>query len=150
MFNWILDRLFGDHASNKMFNDLEVSVAALLVLTAGMDDHLDQTERDTIGRLLSKRFDLSNEASRMLIEAAERSVEHSNQIFPFVQCAVGQLSPDQRIELIEMLWELAYADGVLTPDEDALIRRIAGLIYVSDYDRGAARWRTRRLLGFSD
>jgi uncharacterized tellurite resistance protein B-like protein len=40
-----------------------------------------------------------------------------------------------------MLWEVVYSNGVLTGDEDALIRRVAGLIYVSDRDRGEARRR---------
>jgi uncharacterized tellurite resistance protein B-like protein len=46
-----------------------------------------------------------------------------------------------------MLWEVAYADGVLDADEDALIRRVAGLMFVSDQDRGFARRRVRERLG---
>jgi uncharacterized tellurite resistance protein B-like protein len=45
-----------------------------------------------------------------------------------------------------MLWEVAYSDGALTGDEDALIRRVAGLIYVSDRDRGDANRRARERL----
>ena len=51
------------------------------------------------------------------------------------------MSPGERIQLIEMLWDVAYADGVLDPEENLLIRRIAGLIYVSDRDRVLARQR---------
>jgi uncharacterized tellurite resistance protein B-like protein len=46
-----------------------------------------------------------------------------------------------------MLWDVAYSDGVLTGDEDGLIRRVAGLIYVSDRDRGDAKLRVRERLG---
>jgi uncharacterized tellurite resistance protein B-like protein len=52
-----------------------------------------------------------------------------------------QMTPDERIHLIEMLWEVAYADGVLDPEEDLLIRRVAGLVYVTDRDRVLARQR---------
>jgi uncharacterized tellurite resistance protein B-like protein len=56
------------------------------------------------------------------------------------------MDPQQRIVLIEMLWEVAYADGVLDPEEDVLLRRVAGLIYVSDADRVAARQRVLQRL----
>ena len=53
---------------------------------------------------------------------------------------------EERIGVIEMLWDVAYSDNVLTGDEDALIRRVAGLIYVSDWERGEAKRRvTQRL-----
>jgi uncharacterized tellurite resistance protein B-like protein len=51
------------------------------------------------------------------------------------------MTPDERVDLVEMLWEVAFADGVLDPEEDLLIRRIAGLIAVSDRDRVLARQR---------
>src|ERR1700724_844109 len=55
--------------------------------------------------------------------------------------AVRKFSEEERIGIIEMLWEVAYSDGLLTGDEDALIRRVAGLIYVSDWERGEAKRR---------
>ena len=54
---------------------------------------------------------------------------------------VEKMEYEERVHLIEMLWDVAYADGVLDPNEDTLIRKVAGLIYVSDHDRGAARRR---------
>ncbi|MBS0281793.1 MAG: TerB family tellurite resistance protein, partial [Proteobacteria bacterium] len=55
--------------------------------------------------------------------------------------------PAERIQLIEMLWEVAYADGVLDPEEDLLIRRIAGLIAVEDRERVLARQRVAARMG---
>jgi uncharacterized tellurite resistance protein B-like protein len=78
---------------------------------------------------------------RALVEEAEATVRHSTQFFPFTQQICKQLQPEARAQIIEMLWEVAYADGVLDPQEDMLLRRIAGLIYVSDGERGAARKR---------
>ena len=51
------------------------------------------------------------------------------------------MSAEQRAEIIEMLWKVAYSDGVLDPYEDALVRQIAGLIHVPDRERGLARRR---------
>jgi len=52
---------------------------------------------------------------------------------------VKQISHEDRGHILEMMWEVAYADGVLEPHEDMLLRRIAGLIHVSDRERGEAR-----------
>ena len=71
--------------------------------------------------------------------AATKASQDSVQIFGFTRGMAQRLSYDERVHIIEMLWDVAYADGVLTPEEDSLIRRVAGLIYVSDGDRGAAR-----------
>jgi len=59
---------------------------------------------------------------------------------------VENFTEEERIGVIEMLWEAAYSDGALNGDEDALIRRVAGLIYVSDMDRGEAKRRARMRL----
>ena len=62
-------------------------------------------------------------------------------VFPFTQEICKRLEPEARAQIIEMLWQVAYADGRLDPQEDMLLRRIAGLIYVPDGERGAARKR---------
>jgi len=127
------------------------SAAVLLVEAARMDATFDQKERATIERLLAERFSLSPDATRQLVALAEEKAEHSSQLYPFTRLAVERMDETHRIRLIEMLWEVAYADGVLDADEDALLRRVAGLIYVSDQDRGAARQRVlARLARSSD
>jgi len=55
--------------------------------------------------------------------------------------------PEQRVQIVELLWETVYADRILTAEEDSLVRRVAGLLYVSDRDRGAARLRVMKRLG---
>jgi uncharacterized tellurite resistance protein B-like protein len=122
-------------------DDLQVAVAVLLVEAARMDAEFDEKERAAIQRLLAQRFSLSADTAGQLIALAESKAERSNQLYPFTRIAVERMDEQQRIRLIEMLWEVVYADGTLDADEDALIRRVAGLIYVSDQDRGGARQR---------
>jgi uncharacterized tellurite resistance protein B-like protein len=122
-------------------DELQLAVAALLVEAARMDDSFDAAERSTIERLLAARFDLTPEAVHTLVEAAEQRVRDSAQYFPFTHMITTRLSTEQRVGIIEMLWEVAYADGVLDPQEDMLLRQIAGLIHVPDRDRGLARQR---------
>ena len=122
-------------------DELETAVAVLLIEAARRDDTFDGVERSKIEELLAEKFQLSPEATRQLMTEAEATADRTSQLYPFTRMAVERMSPEQRVKLIEMLWEVAYADGVLDPEEDALVRRIAGLIYVSDADRVGARLR---------
>jgi uncharacterized tellurite resistance protein B-like protein len=124
-----------------------VAAAAVMVEAAQMDEHFDTVERQAIRRILGERFGLKPEETVTLLAAAERANEQTAQLFRFTHILVSRLTPEQRIPIIEMLWEVAYADGALAAEEDALIRRIAGLLYVSDRDRGLARQRVLHRLG---
>jgi uncharacterized tellurite resistance protein B-like protein len=149
MFNNILSFLAGAAGSSVPgnFDKLQVAVAALLVHAATMDDTFDAVERLTIERLLGERFGLAPDAVGRLLVKAERQADESSQLYPFTRIAIERLDNAGRVLVIEMLWEVAYADGVLHPDEDALVRRLAGLLYVSDYDRGEAKKRVLARVG---
>jgi uncharacterized tellurite resistance protein B-like protein len=121
--------------------ELQLAVAALLVEAARMDDSFGPEERTTIERLLAARFELTPEAVGTLVAAAEQRMRATAQYFPFTHAITTRLSTEQRVAIIEMLWEVAYADGVLDPQEDMLLRQIAGLIHVPDRERGEARKR---------
>jgi uncharacterized tellurite resistance protein B-like protein len=143
MIDRVLDFLTGRTAPDPSTraDELELAVAALLVEAARMDDQFDARERAAIARVLAEKFDLSSEAVRSLMDAAESAVAESTQFFPFTQQIVKRISPGDRAQILEMMWEVAYADGVLDPQEDALLRRIAGLIHVPDQERVLARQR---------
>jgi uncharacterized tellurite resistance protein B-like protein len=143
MIDRLLDFLSGRAAPAmaQSTDDLEHAVAAVLIEAARMDENFDATERSIIERLLAAKFDLAPQAVNSLIEAAERTVQNSTQYFPFTRQINARLSADERVHIIEMLWKVAYSDGTLDPYEDMLLRRIAGLIHVTDRDRGLARKR---------
>jgi len=122
-------------------DDLQLAVAALLIEAARMDDDFGAEERAAIERILAERYHLPAAELRELVAAAEDAVRGSTQFFPFTRRIVQRIGPEDRAHILEMMWEVAYADGVLDPHEDALLRRIAGLIHVSDQERGAARKR---------
>jgi len=128
-------------------DDLQIAVAVLLIEAARMDDKFDPHERGTIEALLEHKFQLSHDETQQLLKLAEETAERSHQLHPFTRLAVERMEPARRIRLIEMMWEVAYADGKLDPDEDVLLRRVAGLIYISDEDRIAARQRVLSRIG---
>ena len=122
-------------------DDLQLAAAALLVEAAVMDGTFDADERRTIGTLLEESFDLDGEATETLIAVAEQAVNDSTQHYGFARVVKDNFSHDERVRMIEMLWEVAYADDELHHYEANLLRRISGLIYVSDRDSGLARKR---------
>lgn len=136
----------GTGAQDKA-DELELAVAALLIEAAEIDGHLDEPERASVRRILERRFALDEAAVRALVTAAERQAERSTQLFGTIRLVNAHFSHAKRVELIEMLWEVAFADGTLDPLEDAMVRRVAGLVDVSDRERGEARLLVLRRLG---
>ena len=115
--------------------DLRLSVAVLLLEAARQDDAFDPAERATIEALLTSRFGLSHDECVALMEKAQARSARMVQIHGHTSEIAETMTHDERIHLIEMLWDVAYADGVLDKEEALLIRRVASLIYVSDRDR---------------
>ncbi len=152
----MIDRLksliFGEDPSgaSPTSDSPRLAAAALLVEAAMMDGQRDERETARIHLLLKERFGLSAEAAQGLLEQAIRLQAEASQLFPFTKAIVDHFSLDQRRELIEMLWEVAYADGHLHDYEANLVRRIAGLVHVTDQESGAARRRAMAVLGLSD
>ena len=100
-------------------DELQIAVAALLVETARVDDDARRcASGQLIDRLLERRFGVSAERGGALEQVAERRAERSAQLFGFARTINERLPRERRIEMIEMLWEVAYADGVLDPLED--------------------------------
>ena len=136
--------------ADKVEDERQIAAAALLVEAATLDDVFDDDERATIAAVLGQHFAIDAEACTALIEAAEEAQEESNHLLRFTRTIKDSYSPEDRIEIIEMLWEVAYADGVLHDYEANLLRRVGGLIYVSDQDRGEARKRGLTRMGLDD
>ncbi len=118
-----------------------MAAAALLVEAACMDGTVDDNERDTIARLLCSSFGLEAAAAAELIETATRAVEETSQLYAFTRLINDRYSHEERVGMIEMLWEVAYADGHLHDYESNLVRRVSGLIHVPDRESGEARKR---------
>lgn len=126
---------------------VRVAAAALLVEAAMMDETFDDRERAHVFDLLSARFSLSAEETRALIAKAEQAVADSTQWLAFTRVLKDGFSHDERIEMVEMLWQVVYADGVLHDHQASLMRQIGSLVYITDRERGEARKRALGRLG---
>ena len=122
-------------------DEFHLAAAALLVHAASVDAHFGDDERAMIMRLIETRLELTKEEARALFNAAHEAADRSIQLHGFTHAVKNGFSYEERVGLIEMLWEVVYADGKLDEFESQLMRRIGGLIYVDDRDRGIARKR---------
>jgi len=115
--------------------DHNIACAALLCEAASMDGTYDETEKSVIINLVKKQFNLNEDEAINIVDAGEQLSQESSQIYGFTRVIKQSWKLENRIKILEMLWEVAYADGVLDPAEDMLIRRVAGLIHVEDKER---------------
>jgi uncharacterized tellurite resistance protein B-like protein len=143
----LLRRLEAGPEASPARADIELAACALLVEAAMMDGSFADEERATIARLIATRFGMGADETAALIDEAERLTAASPDLFRFTNAIKTHFNERERIGLMEMLWEVAYADGTVDAYEDNLLRRIAGLIYVTDRDRGLARARVLERLG---
>ena len=128
-------------------DEFHLAAAALLVHAALIDAHFGHDERETIIRLIESRLKLSPEEAQALFDAAHEEVDRSIQLHGFTHAVKNGFSYNERVDLIELLLEVVYSDGKLDEFESQLMRRIGGLIYVDDRDRGMARKRVLERLG---
>jgi uncharacterized tellurite resistance protein B-like protein len=122
-------------------DELELAAAVLLVETARMDDTIGDDERGVIVDLVRAKFELSDEAVSSVVELADEVAENAVELSRFTSRIRDGFDHDERVEMIEMLWRVVYADGVVHDHEANLLRRVAGLLYVSDRESGEARKR---------
>ena len=122
-------------------DEKQLAAAALLVEVATIDANFDDLERQRIIDFVRSRFSLSDAEAIALLEAAQSEVDGAIQLYAFTSAIKNGFSYEDRVALMESLWEVVYADGKADPFEDQLMRRIGGLICVTDRDRGLARKR---------
>ncbi len=130
--------------------EIQLAASALLVESACSDGDFDDDERARITAILQSEFDLNEDETRTMIEEAEQAVQETGQLYGFTKVIKDRYTPEERTRMIELLWQVAFADGNVDMYESNLIQRIAGLIYVSDVDRGRAKKRVQARLGINE
>ncbi|MCC9661688.1 TerB family tellurite resistance protein [Pseudoalteromonas sp. MB41] len=131
--------------SNISEHDLKTAVAALLIEVMRADNELQDDEQQVLNNTLKKYFSLSDEEVLELVEGASKNLDEAIDYFQFSKQINAQCSAEQRIDIIELLWRLAYADGELDKHEELVIRRVASLLYVTHEDFIAAKLAATKL-----
>ena len=124
-----------------------MACAALMTRAAWLDGTLDKVEENALRDLMMKRFEISPDEADEILKAAADDLDTSNDLYRYTKELRDNFDADERLKLIEMIWEVVYADGVLHDFEATLMRRLAGLLYVDDRDSGEAKRRVMHKLG---
>ncbi len=127
------------HPSRFEDNDYRLAAAALLVHTATIDGLMSEIERDRLHAIVRKVFGLDQTAANELIVAATEAEREAVDLYRFTRLINRTLDEAGRRHIVEMLWEMVYADGNITEFEDNLIWRAADLLGISARERIALR-----------
>lgn len=123
----------------------QLAAASLMVEVMVIDRHLEEEELSVIQRLLREKFDLDEAEIDHLITLAHQEVKESTSLYQFTRLVNDHFDQQSKNGLIMNLWEVALADDEIDKHEEAIIRRIAELIYVphSDFIRAKHEARNR-------
>jgi len=129
----------GHHPSRFRDDDYRLAACALLVHTATIDGAFSDSERRSLHGLVMQRFRLDDEATDELIAEAIEVERRSIDLYQFTARLGRTLDEVGRARIVEMMWQIVYADGNVTEFEDNLIWRAADLLGVSREERIALR-----------
>lgn len=135
----------GDEAVDQ--DRLHLATAALLVEMTRADGEVREDEQAAVARAISRTFKIDAQRTAELIELAESEIADATCYHQFTSLINRHFSPSQKVQVVEMLWEVAYADAEMEKYEEHLLRRLSDLLYVPHADFIQAKLRVRRRLG---
>ena len=133
-----------ENESGHSSEELNIAACALLAEAALIDGSYGEEEAVRIEELAQHHLGFDAQSVRKLLDEALKRAQQSVNLHGFISPLMKNFDHQQRVMLVEMLWDVVYADGELHDYEANLMRRVAGLLHVSDQESGAAR---KRVLG---
>jgi uncharacterized tellurite resistance protein B-like protein len=134
--NFISDFVDGEkHPQHFADNDYRLAAAALLVHAAAIDGEMSQAERDKLHAVVKQRFGLDDAMTDELVDQATAAEHEAVDLYHFTSLLNRTLDEEGRAKIVEMMWEIVYADGQRDELEDNLLWRAADLLGVSPRER---------------
>ena len=133
MFKKIFKKEKKKNSDNK-----NILVASLLIHAAKIDENYSDIEKKIIKEALINLNNINSDQAEELMKLAEKKEEESNQMLEFTR-EIKKHPMEFRLKIIEIIWKIVYSDDVSDNYESNLIRRICGLLYISDKDNGIIR-----------
>ena len=122
---------------------LDRACAALLVEIAFADKDFDEREKESLKESLLKSYAIDVETINEIINDAEKTVEESTSLYEYTRTVNDEFEYPQKLNLLENLWKVAYADETLDKYEEHLLRKISDLIHISHSDYINVKLRVR-------
>ena len=114
-------------STDSIEHSMHMAAAALLIETARADFTQDADEQDAMAALLSSSLNLTMSEVKFLVEQASERVDNSTSLYEFTRIINDHYSAEQKLQLIDSMWGVAYADDNLDKYEEHLIRQVAEL-----------------------
>ena len=134
--SFISDFVDGEkHPDQFAEDDYRLAAAAMLVHAAAIDGEMSQSERDKLHAVIKQRFNLDDAATGELIEKATTAEHEAVDLYHFTHLLNRALDEAGRARIVEMMWEIVYADGQRDELEDNLVWRAADLLGISARER---------------
>ena len=131
---------------NKLNNDTDLlNVACLMIHAAKIDENYTENEKNIIKKALIELDEIDSKKADEIMILAEKKEKESNQIVEFTQ-KIKKEDMKFKLKIIEILWKIVYSDGTNDNYESNLIRRVCGLLYVSDKESGLIKVRVKNYL----
>ena len=130
-----------DSKEDKDYNQNLELLSGLMIEAAYTDGQIDKSELDKIKLSLVNIFQEDINEVNLVLEEAEKNKNNSKSLHHYTSYINKNFDSDKKILLIEVLWEIILSDGEVHDFESNLIRRLAGLLYISDVNSGNARKR---------
>lgn len=121
----------------------ELAGAALMVELMKSDHQLDERESQEFIKVLEETFALEPQEVDQIVQLAHEQADHATSLYEFTRLINDNYAYQDKIQLIENLWRLAFADDTLDKYEEGMIRRVADLLHVSHGDFIQAKLRVR-------
>ena len=144
MFADFLKRLTAPEPAPLQDADARLALTALLVRIARADGDYASDEVEKIDRIIAARYDLSPIEANALRKDAEVLESEAPDTVRFTRAIKDAVSHDDRIGVIEALWQVVLADGERDAEEDALVRLASNLLGINDRDSALARQRVSK------
>ncbi len=124
-------------------HSLQLATASLMIEMMRADAEISDEEQSSITNAIKSKFNLSEEETENIIKLAEEEISRATGYFEFTSLINKGYTYDQKLKVIEHLWEVAFSDAVLDKYEEHMVRKIADLIHVSHKDFIDAKLRVR-------
>lgn len=141
MFAEFLKRLTGPATAQLPATDARLALTALLVRVARSDHEYSTDERARIQSIISTRYDLDDAARDALLTDAEVLESEAPDTVRFTRSIKEAVAYEDRLAVVEALWQVVLADGARAQEEDALLRMVVNLLGVTDMESAQARKR---------
>ncbi len=120
-------------------DDLRVATCALFLEIANIDDEFSEKERKSILSILQREYGLSGEHALELARRAMSELENSIDTWQFTKLINDNYAESEKMRVVELLWQVVYADGKLDEHEDYLVHKVASLLRLTHKQLIAAK-----------